>query len=212
MKKTWRSPVYGFFKSNVQIGTEGSWTYHFFECAAICCKVKGGGVQHYQDSQDHATISNLKAHAIRCFGDDADNAAFNKTTSGTWDGSILHVSPDSVKPQYQLAIVHIQWMKQGSLFVFSFIFPLTTSTNSLPSFRAHIARWCAESNWPMNLVKDREFSHLMKARCPGTSIPTPATVGHDIKISFEKSRKWIDKILKVSLTFNSMAALLIYFY
>ena len=124
----------------------------------------------------------------------------------------LHVSPNSVKPQYQLAIVHIQWMKQGSLFVFSFIFLLTTSTNSLPSFRAHIARWCAESNWPMNLVKDCEFSHLMKAGCLGTSIPTPATVGRDIKISFEKCRKQIDKILKVSLTFNTMAAILIYFY
>ena len=123
-----------------------------------------------------------------------------------------HVSPDSVKPQYQLAIMHIQWMKQGLLFVFSFIFLLTTSTNSLPSFRAHIARWCAESNHPMNLVKDREFSHLMKVGRPGTSIPTPATVGHDIKILIEKCRKQIDKILKVSLTFNTMAAILIYFY
>ena len=64
----------------------------------------------------------------------------------------------------------------------------------------------------MNLVKDHEFSHLKKAGCPGTSIPTPATVGHDIKISFEKCRKQIDKILKVSLTFNTMAAILIYFY
>ena len=89
MKKTWHSPVYGFFKSNVQIGTEGGQTYHFLECAAIHCKVKGGGVQHYQDSQDHATTSNLKAHAIRCFRDGTVNAAFNKTTSGAWDGSIF---------------------------------------------------------------------------------------------------------------------------
>ena len=124
----------------------------------------------------------------------------------------LHVSPNLVKPQYLLVIVHIQWMKQGSPFVFSFIFLLTTSTNSLSSFRAHIARWCAESNQPMNLVKDREFNHLMKARCPGTSIPTLVTVGHDIKILFEKCHKQIDKILKVSLTFNTMTAILIYIY
>ena len=52
----------------------------------------------------------------------------------------------------------------------------------------------------------------MKAGCPGTSIPTPATVGHDIKISFEKCCKRIDKILKVSLTFNTMTAILIYIY
>ena len=85
-EETWRSPVYGFFKSNVQIGIEGGQAYHFFECAAIHCKVKHGGVRHYQDSQDCATTSNLKAHAIRCFRDDA---AFNKTTSGAWDGSIF---------------------------------------------------------------------------------------------------------------------------
>ena len=64
----------------------------------------------------------------------------------------------------------------------------------------------------MNLVKDCEFNQLMKARHPGTSILTLATVGHDIKILFEKCCKWIDKILKVSLTFNTMAAILIYFY
>lgn len=52
----------------------------------------------------------------------------------------------------------------------------------------------------MNIVKDREFLHLMKAGRPGTSIPTPVTVSRDIKISFEKCRERIDKILKVSLT------------
>ena len=175
MKKTWRSPVYGFFKSNVQISTEGGRTFHFFECAAICCKVKGGGVQQYQDSQDYAATSNLKAHAIRCFRDNAVNAALSiKLHLAPGMAQFSHVSPNSVKPQYLLAIVHIQWMKQGSPFVFSFILLLITSTNSLPSFRAHIARWCAESNQPMNLVKDREFNHLMKAGHPGTSIPTPA--------------------------------------
>jgi hypothetical protein len=52
----------------------------------------------------------------------------------------------------------------------------------------------------MNIVKDREFLHLMKAGRPGTSLPTPATATRDVKISFEKCRERIDTILKVSLT------------
>lgn len=34
--------------------------------------------------------------------------------------------------------------------------------------RAHIVRWCAESNCPLKITKDREFITLMKASCPGT--------------------------------------------
>jgi hypothetical protein len=54
----------------------------------------------------------------------------------------------------------------------------------------------------MNAVKDREFIQLMKAGRPGTSLPTPMTVGRDIELSFEKCRERIDKILKVRLTIN----------
>ena len=62
--------------------------------------------------------------------------------------------------------------------------------------RAHIARWCAESNRPMNLVKDRQFEYLMKAGRPGASIPSPMTVSRDIHASFKKCRDRIDTILK----------------
>ena len=63
--------------------------YHFFECAAKHCKVKAHGVRRYQDSQDRSATSNLKGHAIKCFGADAVDAAFNNTTSAAWDGSIF---------------------------------------------------------------------------------------------------------------------------
>ena len=54
----------------------------------------------------------------------------------------------------------------------------------------------------MNLVKDREFLQLMKTGRPGTSLPTPMTVARDVKLSSEKCRERIDKILKVGLIFN----------
>ena len=118
----------------------------------------------------------------------------------------LHLLPDLVKPQCPLAIVHIWLMNQGLFFFVLGIFLTPTP------FRAHIARWCAESNQPMNLVKDREFIQLMKAGRPGTSIPTPMTVRRDINLSFMKCREQIDKILKVHLTFNIIILLYLYIF
>lgn len=88
LKKTWRSPVYGFFKNKVDIGYEEGRKYHFFKCATKRCKGKGG-VRRYQDSQDRAATSNLKTHAIRCFGADAVDAAFKKGPSTTPGASIF---------------------------------------------------------------------------------------------------------------------------
>jgi hypothetical protein len=64
--------------------------------------------------------------------------------------------------------------------------------------RAHIARWCAESNRPLNIVKDRQFEILMKTGRPGTSIPSPSTVTRDVKLVFERTRERINRILKVN--------------
>jgi hypothetical protein len=89
LQKTWRSPVYGFFKSDIKIDTDNGRKFHFFKCAAKRCKVKGGGVRRYQDSQDRAGTSNLKTHAVKCFGADAVDAAFKKIPSIAPDGSIF---------------------------------------------------------------------------------------------------------------------------
>lgn len=117
--KTWRSPVYGFFKSDVNIGIEGSRTFHFFKCAAKRCK-GNGGVRRYQDSQDRAATSNLKAHAIRCFGADAVDAAFKKTTSdpGARDGSIF--AAFARLGQASLSISHRAHTTDEMRFVFTF--------------------------------------------------------------------------------------------
>ncbi|KAI0291393.1 hypothetical protein B0F90DRAFT_1649363, partial [Multifurca ochricompacta] len=44
LQKTWHSPIYSFFKSDVKIDTENNQLFHFFKCAAKHCKSKGGGV------------------------------------------------------------------------------------------------------------------------------------------------------------------------
>ena len=89
LRANWHSPVYGFFKSKVVIDYDDSRKFHFFQCAAKCCKGKVKGVHRYQDSQDRAATSNLKTHATKCFGTDAVKAAFNWTPSTSHENSIF---------------------------------------------------------------------------------------------------------------------------
>ena len=82
--------MYSFFKAQVTIGYDNRRKYHFFACAATKCCNKGlKGVRRYQDSKDRAATSNLKTHAIRCFGEDVVQAAFGAKESKNPDGSIF---------------------------------------------------------------------------------------------------------------------------
>ena len=86
----WHSPMYAFFQAEVSVGYDEGHKYHFFKCASRKCKGKGQkGVCHYLDSKDHAAMSNLKSHAVRCFGQDLVESAFKKTQPRWCDGSIF---------------------------------------------------------------------------------------------------------------------------
>ncbi|KAF8239967.1 hypothetical protein L208DRAFT_1062766, partial [Tricholoma matsutake] len=91
LSKGWHLAMYGFFKPEVTVGYAGKWKYHFFHCAAKKCQGLKGvhGVQRFQDSKDRTATSNLKSHAVNCFGQDAINAAFNSTQPKTCNTSIF---------------------------------------------------------------------------------------------------------------------------
>ncbi|KAG6822584.1 hypothetical protein H0H92_013273 [Tricholoma furcatifolium] len=89
LQAIWRSPIYSFFKPKVDIIYEGTRKAHIFHCTAKQCKGKGT-ICRYQDSKDRSATSNLKTHAMKCFGDDVVNTAFNKDDSTIpRDGSIF---------------------------------------------------------------------------------------------------------------------------
>ena len=88
LKTMWHSSVYGFFKSDLEIGYENNHKFHLFQCAAKKCK-GSGVVWRYLDSKDCAGTSNLRAHTIKCFGLDVVDAVANKTKTGPRDGSIF---------------------------------------------------------------------------------------------------------------------------
>jgi hypothetical protein len=89
LKRSWRSPAYGFFKKSVEIGyNDKGRKYHFFKCAAKKCK-SHSGIRRYQDSKDRFTTGNLKSHATHCFGLDAVEVAFGEAKETGRDGSIF---------------------------------------------------------------------------------------------------------------------------
>jgi hypothetical protein len=72
VKRTWRSPIYSFFKSDdVSVQYHNDRLCHFFPCAARKCKTAAGGVRRFQDSKDRSSTANLRHHALRCFGEEA---------------------------------------------------------------------------------------------------------------------------------------------
>ncbi|KAF5347403.1 hypothetical protein D9758_011274 [Tetrapyrgos nigripes] len=70
----WTSPIYSFFHEKPTVAYQDNCKYHHFKSKASKCKGKGG-VHHYLDGGDHVSTSNLKKHAVSCFGKDAVDAA-----------------------------------------------------------------------------------------------------------------------------------------
>ena len=190
LKSTCGSSVYGFSKSKVLVQYEKGWKFDVFQCAAKKCK--GHGTVHwYLDSKDRTATSNLKTHALKCFGTDAVNAAANNTQSHGRDGTIFTAFAHPGQQYHTMLSLRRKMSK---------IIMLSTCFSSWHDFvSAQIARWCTESNWPLKIVTDWAFAVLMKSGHFGTTIPSPMTVSWDIKSAFERCREHIDHILKACL-------------
>jgi hypothetical protein len=89
LKRTWRSPIYSFFKPDVSFQYHEGRPCHFFICAARKCKVRAGGVHCFQDSKDKSSMANLKHHALRCFSEDSVNTAIAGKEAATRSGSLF---------------------------------------------------------------------------------------------------------------------------
>lgn len=72
LQKGWTSPIYAFFKAAVTVGYSKNRRYHEFACAATgCSKV----IKRYLDTSDRSSTSNLRDHAIKCFGQETVDEA-----------------------------------------------------------------------------------------------------------------------------------------
>lgn len=96
----WTSPVYAFFGKVPDITYINGRCAHEFRCSSKSCKAKGVNkriVRRYLDTTDCKSTSNLKRHAIMCWGtENVDRALAAKvnidearvTLAGLKDGSI----------------------------------------------------------------------------------------------------------------------------
>ena len=90
LKRTWRSPIYSFFKTDkVSVQYHNGRLCHFFPCAARKCKTVAGGVRRFQDSADRASTANLRHHALRCFGEEAVHNGTRGSDNNGMSGSIF---------------------------------------------------------------------------------------------------------------------------
>jgi len=88
-QKTWRSPVYSFFKPDVTIEVHNGRVAHFFTCSAKKCMTEAKGIRRYQDKGDKSSTANLRHHAMRCFGEDSVNAAMKGESGTSRSGNIF---------------------------------------------------------------------------------------------------------------------------
>ncbi|KAK7034802.1 dimer-Tnp-hAT domain-containing protein [Favolaschia claudopus] len=116
----------------------------------------------------------MRKHAIQCFGQGAVDAAMNGEGKKNSDGSIFAA-----------------FARAGQR-------PVTVShrVHTNPEARAHIVQWVTESTRPPHLVNDRGFRTLMTAGRPSLTVPSGQTVSRDIRNSFIRCKKTVDKLLQ----------------
>ncbi|KAJ7234787.1 hypothetical protein C8J57DRAFT_1089470, partial [Mycena rebaudengoi] len=165
--KKWTSPIYSFFSDvSMSEGDDGR-RYHLFKCGSTRCK---DGTR----ASDAGSTSNMRKHAIQCFGQNVVDAAINGEGAKNPDGSIFAAFARA--GQRPVNVTH------------------RAHTNS--EARAHIVQWVTESTRPPHLINDRGFRTLMTAGRPTLQLPSGQTVSRDIQMSFIKCKSTIDNLLQ----------------
>ena len=66
--------MYAFYKNDVDVRYENGRKYHQFHCDGKNCSHK---VRRYLDKKDFTSTSNLRKHAVSCWGEDAVKIAMS---------------------------------------------------------------------------------------------------------------------------------------
>jgi hypothetical protein len=66
LSKKWTSPIYAFFKPTLEIEYVSGRRCHVFLCAAKGCKQR---IRRFLDKGDTGSTSNLRKHALSCWGE-----------------------------------------------------------------------------------------------------------------------------------------------
>ncbi|EPT01252.1 hypothetical protein FOMPIDRAFT_1091464, partial [Fomitopsis schrenkii] len=180
MQKRWTAPVYAFFKPNVSIEYVKGRRVHVFRCANAGCKHV---IRRYLDTGDTKSTGNLRKHVKSCWGKEALDAADTKESALDARGAV-----STYRRTQDIKVAFGNVGKKTVTF--------STRQHTQSETRAEIVRWVSESMRPFNIVKDRGFISLMKTGRPEYKIPSPTTVGRDVRKVFERTRGRVAQMLK----------------
>ncbi|EPS93986.1 hypothetical protein FOMPIDRAFT_64676 [Fomitopsis schrenkii] len=181
LQKRWTAPVYAFFKPNVSIEYIKGRCVHVFRCANTGCKQQ---VRRYHGTGDTKSTGNLRKHVKSCWGAEALHAADLKDSAVN--------AQDAVRTYRRTHDIKVAFGNVGKKTV-----SFSTRQHTPSETRAEIVRWVSESMRPFNIVKDRGFVLLMKTGRPEYAIPSPTTVGRDVRKVFTRVRERVARMLKV---------------
>ncbi|KAF7763751.1 hypothetical protein Agabi119p4_8288 [Agaricus bisporus var. burnettii] len=187
--KTFKSPIYVCFHPPKFVAENGQ-EFQVFQCSAKNCTARDGRlVKRNINTQNATSTSNLKKHALKCWGEELVKAvmavrsvhearAVLKEKGGLRDGSILAAFQKAGHEQ------------------------VTYSNRALTNLESRVShvKWICESYRPFSLVADQGYHRNMKTG-PGRQhiyIPSPSTAARDVKRVFYGAVKKISEILQSS--------------
>ncbi|KAE9398686.1 hypothetical protein BT96DRAFT_746139, partial [Gymnopus androsaceus JB14] len=180
IKKTWTSPIYAFYKGNIEIEYHNEKLHHVFICSARGC---GCRVLRNTTTKDAKSTKSLHTHVKKGWGDKTVDAATDlKSLAKAWE--LVRKHGKLKNSQFTDAF------KSTGHDVYSHI-PLTQAETQV-----EFVCWVSESLRPFNIALDQWSNHLMKTGCPECYVPHPSTVTHDTRYLFIKTRKCIAKKLR----------------
>ncbi|KIL55067.1 hypothetical protein M378DRAFT_188689 [Amanita muscaria Koide BX008] len=176
--KKWNSGVYAFFKPTptVEYDAKGQ-RIHVFECVASPCRSKGKNqkfVRRSLGTRDATSTSNLRKHAIICWGQETVEAA-SKAKSLSEARTVVDKVHGNVRDGS--LIFKFERMGKGKP---------TYSHRPPTKLEIHAAHvlWMAESKCSFTLINDQGYKHVMKSGRLEHYIPSWVTLSRDVQKAF----------------------------
>ncbi|KAH6906660.1 hypothetical protein BKA70DRAFT_1224012 [Coprinopsis sp. MPI-PUGE-AT-0042] len=164
-------PIYAFFKPDPIVETIGGRECQVFKCAASHCNNQSRDVRRYLDTKDASSTSNLRKHALKCWGEEAVTSACTATSAADVRIDMMFQRTGKGKVSYS----HRQH---------------TSVENKRKDCLLGFGECASHQH-----REDEHFLSLMKTGRPEYKVPSPSTVSRDIKAVFAKARQRMAKLL-----------------
>ncbi|KAH6868960.1 hypothetical protein BKA70DRAFT_1132220 [Coprinopsis sp. MPI-PUGE-AT-0042] len=186
LSKKWNSSIYAFFEPRHTIHEADNRRWVEFACGARHCKATSRIVKRFLDTKDSSSTSNLRKHAIGCWGKELLQEAEAAAT-------VELAREGLAKAEMRDGRLTTVFERQGKG-------PVTFSTMPLTykETRVNCVKWCAESMRPTQIVDDAGFHMLMKTGRPHYRLPSARTVRRDTHVVFKAAKDRIVQLLQAS--------------